>query len=99
MKQSSRYQIKAGKIRSLKDLEVERQRLRLEIFRAEEHIQSNYRHLLHSLSPKNIANNLLGNTSTTTGILGKAFTFGKAVMAKRKKKKKHSDSEDIGLSE
>ena len=97
MKRNNRYHLKPGTIRSLKDLDLERQRLKLEIMKSEEHIHSDYRHLIHALTFRNIAQSVLGNVTHTTSVLSKAFSFGRAIMAKRKKKKKHEGSVEMGL--
>jgi hypothetical protein len=72
MKASKRYLVKTENIHSLKDLELEKQRLRLEILKTETAIQSNYRNITQALTFKNIA---------------KAVSFGKLFLEKRKKKK------------
>jgi len=94
MKTSNRYHVKPEKIRSLKDLELERQRLRLEILKTEEHIHRDYRRILDAFTLKNIASSVLGDLAHNATFAGKAFAFGKAIMSKRKKKKKNqSESE------
>jgi hypothetical protein len=87
MKTTKRYIVKAEKIHSLKDIEIEKQRLRIEIMRTENSIQADYHNILHALTLKNIASNMINDIAATSGVLSKAFSFGKSLMAKRKKKK------------
>lgn len=104
---SKRYTIKPGSITSLKDLELERQRLKLEILRTEEHIHRDYRKILDAFTLRNLSTSLLGEITHSATFLGKAFTFGKALMSKRKKKKKReveqpesaNGDQRIGISE
>jgi hypothetical protein len=76
------------KIHSLKDLELEKQRLRLEIYKSESQIHSSYHHLLHSLSFRNIASAVVGEIATTSSVFSKAMNIGQAFFGKRKKKNK-----------
>jgi hypothetical protein len=87
MKTSKRYIVKAEKIHSMEDLRIEKLRLRLEIMKTEENIHSGYRDILQALTLKNLATTMINDVSASSSLLGKAFVFGKAVMAKRKKKK------------
>ena len=87
MKTSKRYMVKPEKINSLQDIEMEKQRLRLEIMKKEENIHSDYRHILEALSFRNLASTMINDISATSSALSKVFSFGKSIMAKRKKKK------------
>ena len=87
MKTSKRYMVKPDKIHSLEDLRIEKLRLRLEIMKTEESIHAGYRDILDSLSLKNIASTMISNISTSSTLVSKAFSFGKSLMAKRKKRK------------
>jgi hypothetical protein len=87
MKTHNRYLVKPSKIHSLKDIELEKQRLRLEILKKEQDIHEGYRDILHALSPRNIASSLVNDVATSSTIVSKAFSVGKAFLSKRKKKK------------
>ncbi|MEI6683843.1 MAG: hypothetical protein WCO44_14525 [Bacteroidota bacterium] len=88
MKTTNRYTIKAERIRSLKDIEVEKHRLRLEIMKKEQDIHNSYRNILQGFSPRNLATSMVNDFTTSSSILSKAFSIGKAFMARRKKKKR-----------
>jgi hypothetical protein len=87
MKTSKRYTVNPGKIRSLGDLRMEKLRLRLEILKTEENIHTNYRDILDALSFKNLASTVIQDIGATSSVVSKAFSFGKSILAKRKKKK------------
>ncbi len=87
MKTSKRYKVKSGNIHSLKDIEMEKQRLRIEILKTEASINTSYRNILYSFSIKHLAETMINDISATSSVLSKAFTFGKSLMAGRKKKK------------
>ncbi|MEI7499186.1 MAG: hypothetical protein WCK84_01955 [Bacteroidota bacterium] len=87
MKTSNRYKVRHGKIHSLKDLELEKHRLKLEIMKTEVNIQSGYRNIINALSFKNLATTMINEVSATSSVLSKAFAIGKSIMTKRKKKK------------
>ena len=93
MKISKRYIVKPEKIHSLKDIELEKQRLRLEIMKTEANIQAEYHNILNAMTLKNIASNMISDITSTSSIISKAFSFGKSLMAKRKKKK-HGEGYD-----
>ena len=79
--------VKPDKIHSLDDIRIEKLRLRLEIMKTEENIHSGYRDILEALSFKNLAATAISDLSATSTVLSKAFSFGKAIMSKRKKKR------------
>ena len=79
--------VKPGKINSLKDIESEKLRLRMEIMKKEENIHADYSHILDALSFRNLASTMINEISSTSSVLAKAFSFGKSIMTKRKKKK------------
>jgi hypothetical protein len=79
--------VQPGKIHSLNDIRLEKQRLRLEIMKTEENIHSGYLHILQALSFKNLATTMINEISVTSSAMTKAFAFGKSIMARRKKKK------------
>ncbi|MCX6278726.1 MAG: hypothetical protein NT004_11585 [Bacteroidetes bacterium] len=77
----------------MKDIELEKQRLRLEIMKTEANIQAEYHNILNAMTLKNIASNMISDITSTSSIISKAFSFGKSLMAKRKKKK-HGEGYD-----
>ena len=79
--------VKPEKIHSLDDIRIEKLRLRLEIMKTEENIHAGYRDILQALSFKNIAATMISDVAATSSVVTKALSFGKAFMAKRKKKK------------
>jgi hypothetical protein len=79
--------VKPDKIHSLDDLRMEKLRVRLEIMKTEENIHAGYRNILEALSFKNLATTVIRDVSGTSSVLTKAFSFGKAMLDKRKKKK------------
>ena len=87
MKTTKRYTVQPAKIKSLKDLEMEKKRLKFEIMKTEENIHQGYRDILNALTFKNLATTMINDFSTTSSVLSKAFSFGRSIMAKRKKKK------------
>lgn len=93
MKPSNRYRVKPAKIHSLKDIEIEKQRLRLEISRTEASIQNEYHGILNALTFKNIAATTVNRIATTSSVISKAIMFGRKIMEHRKKKKKNHDAE------
>jgi hypothetical protein len=98
MKTSKRYLVKSEKIHSLNDLQMEKMRLRMEILKTEERIHAGYRDILDALSFKNIASTVMNDVTASSTILARAFSFGKALMAKRKKKK-HDSSSDLNSTD
>ena len=87
MKTSKRYIVQAGKIHSLEDIRLEKMRLRLEILKTENNIHDGYRDILQALSFKNLANNVISDISASSTLITKAFSIGKSLLEKRKKKK------------
>jgi hypothetical protein len=98
MKTSKRYQVKADKIHSLDDLRIEKMRLRMEILKTEESIHAGYRDIIDALSFKNIASSVVNEVTGSSSVLTKAFAFGQAFMAKRKKKK-HDKPRDLNTTD
>jgi len=94
MKTSKRYTVEPGKIHSLQDIKMEKQRLRFEIMKTEENIHSGYRDIVNAFSFKNLASTMINDISATSSVLAKAFSFGKSIMARRKKKK-HDKMKDV----
>ncbi len=83
--------VKSEKIHSIRDIELEKQRLKLEILKTENHIHASYHELIHSLSPRNIAVGLISEIATTSNVVSKAISFGQILFGKRKKKAKHPE--------
>ena len=94
MKTSKRYIVEPGKIHSLQDLKMEKQRLKFEILKTEENIHSGYRDIVSAFTIKNLATTMINDISATSSVLNKAFSFGKSIMARRKKKK-HDKMKDV----
>ena len=69
MKTTKRYLVKSEKIHSLKEIEMEKQRLRLEILKTEANIHAEYHSILNALTFKNIASNVIGNISPASTII------------------------------
>lgn len=84
---SKRYLVKPEKIHSLQDIEMEKQRLRMEIMKNEQNIHSDYRHIMDALSFRNLATTITNDISATSSVISKAFAVGKSIMTRRKKKK------------
>jgi hypothetical protein len=78
-------------IRTPEDLKLEKARLRLEIARSEDHVKTSYRHLVDSLTFKNILHAAVENFATTSEIISTVVTTGKSIFG-RKRKKKRKDS-------
>jgi len=94
MKTNKRYKVRPDNIHSLRDIELEKARLQLEIMKAEECIHSDYRRIVDSFTLKNLATGLIDDIATTSNIVSKAFGIGKNFLAKRKKKKLKEKGKD-----
>ena len=86
MKNKTRTNIR--KIRSLHELHAEKLRLEEELHRTEEGINSGYRHILDAFSFRNILKTVTDDIAITTTAFSKAFSLGKKLFGKLKKKKK-----------
>jgi hypothetical protein len=75
------------RIKSLKDLSMAKQRLRIEIMKTESTIHSSYREIIQAFTFKNIAGTMINDMTTRSAMLTKAFAIGKSFFSKRKKKK------------
>jgi len=94
MKIKSRTNIR--KIGSLNDLHSEKLRLKGELLRTEEGITSNYHQILDAFSFHNILNTVTQDIAIATNAFSKAFSFGKTLLGKvKKKKKKRSNLSDL----
>lgn len=87
MKTNKPYKVKSERVHSLRDLELEKARLQLEILKAKENIHSDYRRILDSFTLKNLASVMVQDMATSSGIVSKTFGLGKSFFAKKKKKK------------
>jgi hypothetical protein len=86
MKMKSRYRVSSGRIRSLQDLELEKAKMEIELFKSEESIKGSYRQLVHKLTFRNLAGTLVDEISTGTTTLSRALAIGKSFREKRKLK-------------
>jgi hypothetical protein len=86
------------RIHSLQDLHSERVRLKGELSRTEEGINSNYHHILDAFSFHNLLNTVTQDIALASTVFSKALSFGKKLIGKTKKKKKKqlvTDHEEI----
>jgi hypothetical protein len=89
------------RIHSLQDLHSERVRLKEELSRTEEDINSNYHHILDAFSFHNLLNTVTQDIALASTAFSKALSFGKKLIGKTKKKKKkmletdHEESKQI----
>ena len=88
MKTNEPYRMRVGKINSMSDLEREKDRVQLEITRKEECIKYSYQNLLHLFTFCNLVGSLIEEANACSSMISKVITFGKELLAKRKKKKK-----------
>jgi len=77
----------------MKDLTLEKQRVRMEILKTEQEIHRDYRNILHALSLRNLASALVNEILTTHSGISTAFSIGRNLF-RGKKKKKH-DRDDV----
>ena len=91
-KNRTRHQIR--NIRSLRDLKAEKTRLREEALRLEEKIDGNYKDILSAFTLKSIIQRLTNELSMTSTVVSTAFSLGKSLISKFKKKKKNKDKGD-----
>jgi hypothetical protein len=86
----NRYRTNIRKIRSLHDLHSERLRLKEELLRTEESISNGYHHIREALSFRNILKTVTDDIALASTAFSKAFSMGKFLIGKIKKKKKKS---------
>ncbi len=84
---SKRYVTSPGRIKSLADLNLEKSKVRMEIMKKEEHIRSDFKHIIDALTFRNIVSNLAEDISVQSAVLAKAFSIGKSLFSGKKKKK------------
>jgi hypothetical protein len=87
MKTSKRYSVQPKKIHSLEDIRLEKMRLRMEIMKTENNIHEGYRDILQALSPRNVVGTVINDITGSSALIARAFSFGKSLVEKRKKKK------------
>jgi hypothetical protein len=85
---NNRSTIKTSKIRSLEDLRLEKTKVRNEILKKEGDIRSDYKNILDLLTFRNIVSNLADSITVQSAVVSQVLSFGKALFARKKKKKK-----------
>ncbi|MCK9218455.1 MAG: hypothetical protein PHF97_02440 [Bacteroidales bacterium] len=93
MKPNNRNYWKNRPIHSLNELASEKSRLQLQIRLKEEHIHSGYKNLLNALTFRNLATTVVNEISMSSMAISKVFSFGKSILAKRRKKHEHPKGE------
>jgi hypothetical protein len=88
MSMNNRSTIKTSKIRSLEDLRLEKTKVRNEILKKEGDIRSDYKNILDLLTFRNIVSNLADSITVQSAVVSQVLSFGKALFARKKKKKK-----------
>ena len=89
MKNRAHYKI--HKLRSLHDLELEKARLKFEALKKEDQIKGNYKYIVDALTFRNLLQHLSNEISMTTSAVSTAFSVGKKIIGKFKKRKKNKD--------
>ena len=92
------YKVRPERIRSLRDIELEMARLRLEIMIKEEQIHSDYHHMLKSFTLRNLATVAMDDIAATSSVVSKALSLGRSFFSKRKKKKSKEREKQAGPS-
>jgi len=80
----------------MEDLRLEKERVRFEIVKAEADLHTGYRNILHAFTFQNIASTVINELSSSSSVLHKAFSFGKSILASRKKKKQEKAKKAAG---
>lgn len=88
MKSNNSSRLSLKRIRSLRDIELAKAKLDVEIVKTEETIRYSYRHLINRLTFRNMASSLIQEVSTHSNLISKAISASKSFFEKRKKKKK-----------
>jgi hypothetical protein len=91
-----KFKTTTRKVHSLADLYSEKSRLKGELRKTEENISSNYHHLRESFKLQNILRMVTHDIEMTTSAFSKAFSIGKSLLGKVKKKKKKDHDEETG---
>jgi hypothetical protein len=81
------------KIRSFRELEREKARLKMEIVKTESNIKGKYRHLLDALTFRNLFHTVAEDIALTSSVFSKAYEIGKNIFGRRKKKKKKKNEQ------
>ena len=96
MKTNKVWRSKIRKIHSMHELQLEKNRLQLELVRKEGEIKANYRHIRSAFSLRNIFSTVTTELSNPSSITAKVITLGKNWLSRRKKKKKAKAEEKAG---
>ena len=91
MKTNNTKSSNTPRIRSFRDLQAERARVKAETKIIEQKIGNNYSNLLEALRPQNIFNSIVKEVATSSAWISGAYTIGKKLLKKRKKNKKVLD--------
>jgi hypothetical protein len=91
MKMKSKTHYKVQNIRSVQDLKLEKARLKMEAVRKEEQIRHNYRNIVDALTLRNLLQVVTNEITTASTAVSTAFSIGKSVFGKFRKKKKQKD--------
>jgi hypothetical protein len=83
-----KYKTKIRKIHNLDDLRSEKLRLKGELLRTEEGITENYHHIREAFYLRNILKTFTDDITLASTAFSKAFSIGKTLLGKVKKKKK-----------
>jgi hypothetical protein len=77
-----------GKISSLEDLRLEKARLQMDILKKENQIHSDYQQILNKLTLRHLFRTIREDVAITSNVTSKLISFGKKILARKKKKKK-----------
>ena len=94
MKMKNKAKTNIRKIHSLQELQAEKLRLEEELRNTEEGINSSYHHILDAFSFRNILKTVTEDVAKTTTVISNAFSMGKNLFGKLKKKKKQTAQAD-----
>ncbi len=78
------------------ELQLEKERLKLELVKKEVEIKTNYRHIISAFSLRNIFTTVTTELASPSSIASKVFTLGKNWLSRRKKKKKAKTAQKAG---
>jgi hypothetical protein len=94
---------KIRKLTTLHELQLEQARLKMEILKREDAIKGNYRNLVDALTFRNLFQQLSNEISMTKTAVSSAFSIGKTIFGKLRKKKKNkknpAEAEEIVAEE
>jgi hypothetical protein len=86
-----KYDLPVRKIRSMEDLRIEKMKIRMEIANKEEQILHNYRFLKERLSLRHLTETISADVQLATTAFSKAFSLGKTLFGKIRKKKEKGE--------